>query len=212
MGESSLKELTTVTYWDDRYEAGRNGVQDEESYEWFRTFEQLRPFLESNLPAVSASPKILHLGCGTSSLTADLFNLGYQRQCSVDFSPIAIEAMKTQYRDLGPGLEWRVMDVRKLDLETQSFDVAIDKGTLDAMLYGSPWDPEPEVKDNVGAYVDEVARTLKPGGKWLYITYGQKHFLKPLLSREKVWEMKIETLQDAAGSLGYVGFVMTKFS
>lgn len=37
-----------------------------------------------------------------------------------------------------------------------SFDIAIDKATLDAMLYGSLWDPEPEVRKNVGDYVDEV--------------------------------------------------------
>ena len=32
------------------------------------------------------------------------------------------------------------------------------QGTLDAMLYGSLWDPEDEVKANVKAYVDEVRR------------------------------------------------------
>lgn len=40
---------------------------------------------------------------------------------------------------------------------SNSFDIAIDKATLDAMLYGSLWDPELEVRRNVGAYVDEVS-------------------------------------------------------
>lgn len=64
------------------------------------------------------------------------------------------------------------MDVRKMDFPANSFDVAIDKvrslsttwrhllislqGTLDAMLHGSLWDPEDDVKENAGAYVDEV--------------------------------------------------------
>lgn len=30
------------------------------------------------------------------------------------------------------------------------------RGTLDAMLHGSLWDPEADVKENAGAYVDEV--------------------------------------------------------
>lgn len=30
------------------------------------------------------------------------------------------------------------------------------QGTLDAMLHGSLWDPEDDVKENAGAYVDEV--------------------------------------------------------
>ena len=99
-----------------------------------------------------------------------------------------------------------------MDFGGSSFDVAIDKSTLDAMLYGSLWDPEEEVKENVTAYVDEVARVLKPGGIWLYVTFRQPHFLKPLLSREGVWEVRVETLQDAPGSLEYFGFVIKKRS
>ena len=61
----------------------------------------------------------------TQSLTADLFSLGYRDQVSIDFSSKAIEAMKQQHADLG--LDWRVMDVRQMDLENDVFDVAIDK-------------------------------------------------------------------------------------
>ena len=78
--------------------------------------------------------------------------MGYKSQVSIDFSPVVIEQMKARH----PDLDWRVMDVRKMDFSDSSFDVAIDKATLDAMLYGSLWDPEDEVKQNVKAYVDEV--------------------------------------------------------
>lgn len=63
-----------------------------------------------------------------------------------------------------PDLDWRVDDVRHLRLENSSFDVAIDKSTMDSMFYGSPWDPPEEVRDNVEKYVSEVARILLPGG------------------------------------------------
>jgi len=46
---------------------------------------------------------------------------------------------------------------RALDIDT-AHDEA--QGTLDAMLYGSLWDPEDEVKKNVGAYVDEVTPSV----------------------------------------------------
>ena len=93
------------------------------------------------------------------------------------------------------------------------------------MLHGSLWDPEDDVKANVGAYVDEVcalvtmpvstdawkvARVLKPGGLWLYITYRQPHFLKPLLAREGVWTLSLETLEDAPGTFEYFGFVLSR--
>lgn len=48
------------------------------------------------------------------------------------------------------------MDVRELQVPDACFDVAIDKGTLDAFLHGSLWDPPDDVRSNVGKYVDEV--------------------------------------------------------
>jgi len=60
--------------------------------------------------------------------------------------------MKTKH----PSLPWEVMDVRAMKFKTTTLDIAIDKGTLDVMLYGSLWDPEDEVKTNVKFYVDEV--------------------------------------------------------
>jgi EEF1A lysine methyltransferase 4 len=94
------------------------------------------------------------------------------------------------------------------------------------MLHGSLWDPEDDVKQNVGAYIDEVrfngphclnrltvsqvVRVLKPGGRFLYITYRQPHFLKPLLARPDLWSIQVETLEDAPGSFEYFGFVMSR--
>lgn len=92
----------------------------------------------------------------------------------------------------------------------RGFLLNFSQGTLDAMLHGSLWDPEEDVKRNVGAYVDEVARILKPGGQWLYVTYRQPHFLKPLLARPETWSVHVETLEDAPGSFEYFGFVMVK--
>ena len=56
----------------------------------------------------------------------------------------------------------------------------------------------------------KVARVLRPGGCWLYVTYRQPHFLKPLLSREGTWDVTVETLEDAPGTFEYFGFVIVK--
>lgn len=55
----------------------------------------------------------------------------------------------------------------------------------------------------------QVARILKPEGKWLYITYRQPHFIRPLLTRD-VWSLTVETLQDKPGSIEYFAWVMSK--
>lgn len=109
-----------------------------------------------------------------------------------------------------PHITWLTADIRATSLPSASFDIAIDKATLDAMLYGSLWDPIPEVRENVGGYVDEVARLLRPGGKWLYVTWRQPHFILPLVQREGVWVVEREVIAEGAGMFEYYGFVMRK--
>lgn len=67
MNEEAQKELSRKEYWDERY-AKERGQQDADTatYEWFKTFDKLRPFLAKHLPDVLTLPRVLHLGCGTS--------------------------------------------------------------------------------------------------------------------------------------------------
>jgi hypothetical protein len=75
--KKSLEELVSPDYWNDRYqaakkerpsdEADRNEAEKKDDYEWFQTFESLKPWLLQNLDAPSDNgPRILHLGNGTS--------------------------------------------------------------------------------------------------------------------------------------------------
>lgn len=65
--------------------------------------------------------------------------------------------MKTRHA-ADAGVEWMVGDVRDMQgIETGSIDVAFDKGTLDAMIFGSPWSPPDEVMENSGRYMKEVS-------------------------------------------------------
>ncbi|KAE9976323.1 hypothetical protein EG328_002664 [Venturia inaequalis] len=203
--KESLAELAHPEYWNTRYTN-----TEEEKYDWLRNFDTIKPFLEKHLPDASTNPRILQLGCGNSTLTSDLTSLSYTNQTSIDFSPPVITQMSLKH----PDTTWLVMDVRKMTFPSDNFDIAIDKATLDAMLYGSLWDPEQEVRKNVGSYVDEVARVLVPGGMWLYITWRQPHFIRPLLEREGVWTVESEVLAEPGGGgmFEYYGYVMRKRS
>lgn len=78
---------------------------------------------------------------------------------------------------------------------------------------GSLWDPPADVRANISAYLDCVARVLKPGGLFVYITWRQPHFIRPLLQREGVWTAEVETLADepgGGGMLEYFGWVVRK--
>jgi hypothetical protein len=55
-------------------------------------------------------------------------------------------------------VEWAEGDVRDMKhIASESIDVAFDKGTLDAMIFGSPWSPPDEVMENSGKYMNEVS-------------------------------------------------------
>lgn len=73
MPKESLEELAQTSYWDKRYnESDGEDAFDTDgtgTYDWFKPFQTIRPFLEYHLPAVSIMPKILHLGCGNSVRT-----------------------------------------------------------------------------------------------------------------------------------------------
>jgi hypothetical protein len=53
---------------------------------------------------------------------------------------------------------------------------------------------------------------LKPGGQWLYITYHQPHFIKPMLERKGLWDLAVKVLGDSQGVGGfeYFGFIMKR--
>ena len=73
-------------------------------------------------------------------------------------------------------------------------------------------DPPAEVRANVSAYIDSVTRVLKPGGAFLYITWRQPHFLRPLLERNGVWTVEVEVLAEEGGGgmFEYFGFTCRK--
>lgn len=107
-------------------------------------------------------------------------------------------------------LDWRIMDVRDmLGIATASIDVAIDKGTLDAMTHGSPWDPPEEVRGDTERYIDEVVRVRRQRGLFLYITYRQPHFVEVMLERME-WEVRMEVLSGGEGTFDYYGLVVRK--
>ncbi|KAK0629096.1 S-adenosyl-L-methionine-dependent methyltransferase [Bombardia bombarda] len=212
------KALAHASYWDNRYTEAAAAADDSKAaqlHEWFRSFQELEPFFQRNLIDAAprfkpqASPLILHLGSGDSVIPVELAARGYPRQLCVDFSTVVVQRMSERHAST-PGIEWRNTDVRAMtSIADCSVDVAFDKGTLDAMIHGSPWSPPGDVKDNTSTYLREVHRVLKDDGVFLYVTFRQPHFIKPLLNPEGLWDLDMQVLGEE-GSFDYYGFVVTK--
>ncbi|KAI7152970.1 hypothetical protein KC349_g8664 [Hortaea werneckii] len=206
--DKDAQALAHAEFWNERYDKSDGSGP---THEWFRSYSDLQPFLGKHLfetfpPA--QSPRILHLGAGDSTVPKDLLDYGYTNQICLDFSPVLVKLMDAKALE---GLTWVCEDVRNMpNIESRSIDVAFDKGTLDAMIHGSPWDPPDEVKDNTGRYMKEVSRTLKDDGVFLYVTYRQPHFVKPLLNQDKLWDLTTEELSGGGNSFDYYAFVLKK--
>jgi hypothetical protein len=150
MTAKGVDALATPEYWNERY-------ANNDSHEWFKSYSALQSFFEKHLFSVrDTNASLLHLGSGDSTIPLELAKKGYRNQLCVDFSSVIVSQMSSaETRDMG--IKWMQADVRNMaEIETRSVDVAFDKGTLDAMIYGSPWDPPDNVVENTRKYVDEV--------------------------------------------------------
>ncbi|KAJ3745386.1 S-adenosyl-L-methionine-dependent methyltransferase [Lentinula detonsa] len=196
----SNDEYGTKQYWNQRYAQEANGA----SFDWFKSYSEIADILRNLIP--DKHSKILMLGCGNSKLSQDMYDDGYSNIVNTDYSTIVIEKMKERHEELRPEMEWHEMDVRDLKFDDNSFDVAIDKGTMDAMMTvkGDIWvcemifvtcshlmhsalqntqNPPQQVVDDCTKEVNEVIRTLRKGtGVFIYLTFGQPHFRKRYLT------------------------------
>ncbi|KAJ2713667.1 hypothetical protein H4R19_002134, partial [Coemansia spiralis] len=170
-------EYGTKAYWEQRY-----AQEPDSSFDWFKRYADLKPLLDRHISSRAA--RILMLGCGNSTLSGDMYGDGYENIANVDYSDVVIGQMRQRHAHQSR-MTWQVMDVRALELADGAVDVAIDKGTLDALMCdgGDVWEPSAELCANVARAVDEAERVLAPGGKFVWITFGQPHFRRRHLER-----------------------------
>ncbi|BGP35219.1 hypothetical protein JCM10296v2_007051 [Rhodotorula toruloides] len=174
------------TQKDERY----SREADDSSFDWCKSYRDIQHLVHRFIPKKDA--RIVMLGCGNSTLSRDMYDDGYRNIANVDYSSVVIEKMR-RVNEGCEGMTWTVGDVRALPFEDNCVDVCFDKATLDAMLTSEkdPWNPPAEAIAAVKGEIDEVIRVLKPSGTFLYFTFGQPHFRKPLLRREG-WTVECE--------------------
>ncbi|XP_059479153.1 EEF1A lysine methyltransferase 4-like [Neocloeon triangulifer] len=186
----SNESYKDMNYWNERYKT-------EEKYDWFKTYKDFVHLLEEH---VKKSDRILMLGCGNSCLSEQMFNDGFKHIVNVDFSDIVLKKMRLKL----PSMEWLTMDIKHLAFIAGSFDVVIEKGTLDALLVEEDvWHISEEGAEMMSQIVENVRHVLTPSGKFLSITFAQPHFRMPLI-RKEFWDVKYETFGDGFHYFFYV--------
>ncbi|XP_023674288.1 EEF1A lysine methyltransferase 4 isoform X1 [Paramormyrops kingsleyae] len=188
-----------VGYWDERY-------RREESFEWFGDLSKFQHLLEQH---VKKDDAILILGCGNSSLSFDMYQRGFRSITNVDYSSVCVETMASRHFDC-PGMTWLKMDVRQLEFPEGTFDVVLEKATLDAMMVDErdPWHVSTETANLLHQVLKEASRLLRPAGRFISITFAQPHFRRRILARREYgWSVVQHSYGDG---FQYFFYVMTK--
>jgi SAM-dependent methyltransferase len=115
-------------YWDTRY-----SQQKEKTFDWLENWEALKPVVEK---LINPESRILMLGWGNALISQEMYDDGYEHITNMDISPVVIEDMKERNLDR-QNMVWEVMDVMNMEYKDESFDIAIDKSTIDALLWGN---------------------------------------------------------------------------
>lgn len=141
----------------------------------------LRNWLIEN---VDCESKILIVGCGTSRMSQDMYDDGYENIISIDRSYWAIKFQ--QENNYYPhDLPYHVMDVRDMSsFKDGQFDYVIDKALLDCVICG----PDPvKVSEQM---LTEIHRVLKPLGAYICISHGIEANRKRYLKNVKLYQWK----------------------
>ncbi|CAI2378812.1 unnamed protein product [Moneuplotes crassus] len=144
-------------YWDKRYKD-----QEDTTFDWLEDWNSLKEILEQ---VVKKDSRILILGCGNAEFSEEMYDAGYEDIENIDISPVVIDQMSKRNQDRSK-MKWEIMDCTELKYESDTFDICIDKSTIDALLCGD------NAFLNVATMTKEVQRVLKPGAIYFVVSYG----------------------------------------
>lgn len=184
LGEKLLGQFGKPAFWQHRYD----GITpDFKPHDWYVSWGTIKERIWATTKMVEERKgkgpmTVLNLGCGNSlvaeALLDDTKSPAIEKIISIDFIDSVIKAQQERVKNTkyASKLEFRTMDLLHMeDFAEGSFDLIIDKGTVDSVL-----------TTGTGAvdFADackQLSRVLKPGG-WLVmvscaIGYAQ---IKPL--------------------------------
>nr|XP_005902469.1 PREDICTED: methyltransferase-like protein 13 isoform X1 [Bos mutus] len=206
----SSKEFGSVDYWEKFFQQ-----RGKKAFEWYGTYLELCGVLHKY---IKPREKVLVVGCGNSELSEQLYDVGYQDIVNIDISEVVIKQMKERNASRRPRMSFLKMDMTQMEFPDASFQVVLDKGTLDAVLT----DEEEKTLQQVDRMLAEVGRVLQVGGRYLCISLAQAHVLKKAVghfSREG-WMVRVHQVASSQDqlleaeprfSLPVFAFIMTKF-
>ena len=159
-------------------------------FEFLTSAESLHPFLEKALHCeddsqTPSSKRVLHVGCGNSTVGEYLIRTFgvVQSVLNIDRDHELLNQLRRRWQrqqtdaESGPrpdGMEFQCVDfcVNQVDSADASFDLVVDKSTLDCTLCSDR---------STAALLVEMYRLLGPNGVYLVISFHNKELILPML-------------------------------
>ena len=190
-----LKKKTTEyykqEYWENRYSWYTQEM------DWYTGFSQINKdflieaILKEKYPHKNKC-NILELGCGNSSLSYGLYQIGYKQIISIDFSPTVISQMKAKYGE-STSISYLCVDFNRMDkfFDENQFDVIIEKAGLDSIAVRN----SPDVPKLLFNIYEKMHKVLKVNGIVLSISSKNPVFWKNSVLNKLVDNKMFEIIQ-----------------
>ncbi|XP_050694174.1 eEF1A lysine and N-terminal methyltransferase-like [Eriocheir sinensis] len=205
----TFHDFSSKQYWNTFF-----SKRGEKAFEWYGEYAELCGLLHKY---IRPSDNILVAGCGNSTLSADLYRVGYRKLTNVDNSEVVIRQMRDKHKSDCPDMVWLRTDLTAMDVADGGFSVVLDKAALDALMT----DDSPSVVEFVDKYFREVSRVLRVGGRFVCVSLLQEHILQHILKWFPAdgWMVRVCRCEDAeksqseSGKFSFPVFVVvcTKF-
>ena len=182
------QEFRQKDYWDSFFKK-----RGKKAFEWYGEYGELCGILHKY---IKPKDNVLQIGCGNSTMSSDLYDVGYKNITSIDLSDKVIEQMQKQNKRDRPDLKFETMDATKMSYNESTYGVILDKGTLDAIMP----DDSDEVKANVNMMFAEIDRVLRFGGRYIIFSLLQPHILRHVVecfANDRGWPVRIVRCKEA---------------
>lgn len=165
-------------YWENHYKNSEITI-----FDWLVDYSEIKGII-SSLKIPKETGKILNVGCGNSEFSENMFDDGYHNIKNIDISQTVINKMTERSKNR-IGLSYEVMDVCDLKYENNSFDLIIDKSTMDTLLCRDYYFID------IAKMIKEIQRVLKIGGYYMGISYEEPE-LRMIHLKRKFLKFNIE--------------------
>jgi EEF1A lysine methyltransferase 4 len=163
MSAASNYGYASKAYWDKRY------AECLIEHEWYYSFKILEPLIVESINWTNET-KVLEVGCGDRPLVKELAELDINvgKIEAIDYSQRVIDLLLSKQKkgELSNKINFSFMDACNMTYPSNSFDLVLEKGTMDAIL-----SDKRKGISNAVKLISSIVNVMKPTSTLLLVSH-----------------------------------------